>query len=79
VISVVDHGRGMSAEFVRTRLFRPFASTKEDGFGIGAFEARSLVVAMGGRLEVASREGKGSRFDILLRRAPEEIKWKEAS
>ena len=42
------------AEFVRTRLFKPFASTKDGGFGIGAFEARELVAAMGGRLEVES-------------------------
>ena len=49
-----------------TSLFRPFASTKTGGFGVGAFEARSLVAAMGGRLEVESREGEGSRFTILL-------------
>jgi hypothetical protein len=36
------------------------------GFGIGAFEARSLVAAMGGRLEVESREGEGTRFTLLL-------------
>jgi signal transduction histidine kinase len=56
----------MSAEFVRSRLFKPFASTKEGGFGVGAFEARSLIAAMGGRLEVESREGAGSRFAIVL-------------
>ncbi|ARS27204.1 XrtA/PEP-CTERM system histidine kinase PrsK [Sphingomonas sp. KC8] len=48
VIAVVDRGQGMSAEFVRTRLYKPFASTKSGGFGIGAFEARSLIAAMGG-------------------------------
>ena len=65
-ISVVDHGAGMSAEFIRTRLYKPFASTKPGGFGIGAFEARSLIAAMGGRLEVESREGAGTRFSIVL-------------
>jgi putative PEP-CTERM system histidine kinase len=65
-IAVVDRGAGMSAEFVRSRLFRPFASTKDGGFGVGAFEARSLVVAMGGRIEVESREGDGSRFTVFL-------------
>jgi putative PEP-CTERM system histidine kinase len=65
-IEVVDRGEGMSADFIRTRLFQPFASTKERGFGVGAFEARSLVAAMGGRIEVDSREGEGSRFTILL-------------
>ena len=40
-IEVIDRGGGMAAEFVRTRLFQPFASTKEHGFGVGAFEARA--------------------------------------
>ncbi|PWG02767.1 XrtA/PEP-CTERM system histidine kinase PrsK [Sphingosinicella humi] len=65
-IEVIDSGAGMSAEFVGGRLFQPFASTKEGGFGIGAFEARTLVAAMGGRIEVESREGEGSRFTIFL-------------
>jgi len=65
-IAVLDRGRGMSADFVRHGLFVPFDSTKPGGFGIGAFEARALVAAMGGRLEVESSEGEGSRFTILL-------------
>jgi signal transduction histidine kinase len=56
----------MSADFVRNRLFTPFVSTKAGGFGIGAFEARELVRAMNGRLEVESREGLGSRFAVRL-------------
>jgi len=56
----------MSAQFIRTRLFQPFASTKQGGFGIGAFEARTLIADMGGRLEVESQEGEGSRFTIYL-------------
>ena len=63
---VVDAGCGMSPEFVRTKLFKPFVSSKPGGFGIGAFEARELVRAMRGRLEVESREGLGSRFIIRL-------------
>lgn len=66
VIEVVDSGSGMSAEFVRTGLFKPFVSTKAGGFGIGAYEARELVKAMGGQLAVESREGLGSRFSIRL-------------
>lgn len=68
-IEITDKGRGMSPEFIRTSLFKPFVTTKPDGFGIGAFEARELVRAMGGRLEVESREGLGSRFVIWLPRA----------
>lgn len=65
-IEVIDSGRGMSPEFVRNRLFKPFDSSKPNGFGIGAYEARELVRAMGGRLEVESREGLGSRFVVRL-------------
>lgn len=63
---VADSGVGMSPEFVRTRLFKPFVSTKNGGFGIGAFEARELVKAMRGTLEVDSREGQGSRFVVRV-------------
>jgi putative PEP-CTERM system histidine kinase len=66
VIEVIDSGTGMSPEFIRTRLFRPFHSSKQGGFGIGAFEARELVRAMGGRLDVESREGIGTRFLVRL-------------
>ena len=45
---------------------KPFVSTKSGGFGIGAFEARELVKAMRGRLEVESREGLGSRFIVRI-------------
>jgi putative PEP-CTERM system histidine kinase len=65
-IEIADCGEGMSADFIRTRLFQPFASTKESGFGVGAFEARSLVAAMGGRIEVDSHPGEGSRFTVFL-------------
>jgi len=65
-IAICDSGRGMDAEFVRSRLFQPFASTKETGFGIGAFEAQTLVTAMGGRISVESQPGKGSQFTIHL-------------
>jgi len=65
-ISIADKGVGMDPDFVRHRLFQPFSSSKPGGFGIGAFEARSLIAAMGGRLGVDSRPGKGTTFTILL-------------
>lgn len=63
-VEVVDSGAGMSAEFIRNGLFKPFVSSKNSGFGIGAFEAREMIRAMGGRLDVESREGLGSRFAV---------------
>ncbi len=65
-IAVVDSGDGMSPEFVRSQLFKPFHSSKAGGFGIGAFEARELVRGMRGKLEVESREGLGTRFLVRL-------------
>jgi len=65
-LDIIDSGRGMSPEFIRSGLFKPFISSKQDGFGIGAFEAREMIKAMGGRLLVESREGVGTRFSIVL-------------
>jgi signal transduction histidine kinase len=65
-ITITDKGIGMDGDFVRNRLFQPFASTKPGGFGIGAFEARSLITAMGGVISVDSRLGRGTSFTILL-------------
>jgi signal transduction histidine kinase len=72
LISITDKGCGMDGDFVRNRLFQPFASTKPDGFGIGSFEARSLITAMGGRLIVDSAPGAGTEFSIFLPAAAEE-------
>lgn len=71
IIEVADTGTGMDAEFIRHRLFKPFDTTKgEQGFGIGAFEVRQFVRKCGGRIEVHSVPGKGTRFIISLPTAP---------
>ncbi len=63
-LSVRDHGCGMSPEFVRTKLFKPFKTTKKKGLGIGLYQCRQTVESLGGRIEVISEEGKGSVFTI---------------
>ena len=63
-VSIADSGEGMSAQFIRNDLFRPFVSTKSGGFGIGAHEAQAAIRGMGGRLDVESREGVGTRFTM---------------
>jgi putative PEP-CTERM system histidine kinase len=66
-LTVIDSGLGMTSEFVRTRLFRPFDSTKgPKGMGIGAFQAREYVRSLGGDVEVQSSPGTGTRFGIIL-------------
>ncbi len=63
-IEVADSGCGMTPEFVRDGLFKPFVSSKNSGFGIGAFEAREIIRSMGGRLDVESRQSLGTRFTV---------------
>ena len=65
-IGISDTGGGMSEDFVANQLFKPFESTKEGGFGVGAYEARALAASMGGQLRVESRLGKGTHFTLLL-------------
>jgi len=65
-VAISDKGVGMDGDFILNRLFQPFVSTKAGGFGIGAFEARQLITAMGGRISVDSRLGHGTTFTITL-------------
>ncbi len=65
-VHIADRGHGMSADFIAGQLFQPFASTKQGGFGIGAHEARALIEAMGGRIDVVSRPGAGTTFTLRL-------------
>lgn len=66
-VIVADDGQGMSTEFIRDRLFRPFDSTKgSKGMGIGAYQAREYVGSLGGEVAVESALGAGTRFAIHL-------------
>lgn len=67
VVSITDTGSGMTAEFIRERLFRPFDSTKGSGsMGIGAYQARDYVRSLDGQLDVVSIVGKGTTFTVRL-------------
>jgi putative PEP-CTERM system histidine kinase len=65
-IEITDTGEGMSEEFIRERLFKPFESTKSAGMGIGVFESREYINELGGRLEVSSRPSLGTTFKVIL-------------
>jgi len=66
-LTVTDDGVGMSGEFVRERLFKPFDTTKgPKGMGIGAYQAREYIRSLGGRVDVASTEGRGTRFTLYI-------------
>src|ERR1043166_7068930 len=66
ILSVADTGCGMSPEFIRRSLFRPFQSTKKKGLGIGMFHSKMIVDAHRGRIEVESEQGKGTIFRVWL-------------
>lgn len=65
-IEVGDTGQGMTADFVRDRLFKPFQTTKQAGMGIGAYESYQYVQELGGRIEVNSTPGQGTTVKLLL-------------
>jgi signal transduction histidine kinase len=64
--SVRDTGPGMSEEFQRRQLFRPFATTKRKGVGLGLYTCREVVRAHGGEIEVESQKGVGTCFRVVL-------------
>lgn len=64
--SVTDTGPGMSEEFQRTKLFRPFSTTKSQGVGLGLYTSRELIRALGGSIDVESKQGSGTTFTIML-------------
>ena len=65
-IEVGDTGHGMSKEFVRQRLFKPFQSTKDAGMGIGAYESAQYIRELGGEMQVDSEPDKGTRITLTL-------------
>ncbi len=67
--AVTDTGCGMTDEFVRISLFVPFQTTKTGGWGIGLYQAREIMTAHAGRIEVSSQEGHGTTVTLLF---PEE-------
>jgi putative PEP-CTERM system histidine kinase len=64
--AVADTGCGMSEEFIRTSLFVPFQTTKKGGWGIGLYQAREIMAAHAGRIEVSSLEGRGTTVTLIF-------------
>ena len=65
-IEVSDTGVGMTPEFVRDRLFKPFETTKATGMGIGVYESWQYVSGLGGQMLIDSTPGAGTRVSVLL-------------
>jgi signal transduction histidine kinase len=68
-VAVEDSGPGISPH-ERERIFRPFWTHDGRGTGLGLAIARELALALGGRIELKSEVGKGSRFQLVLPTEP---------
>lgn len=67
LINIVDSGCGMSEDFIRTRLYKPFDTTKGNaGMGIGAFDAKAYLEKIGGQLLVQSTLQLGTTFTMRI-------------
>jgi len=68
-IIVADTGKGMTPEFVRDRLFKPFETTKSAGMGIGVYESVQYVSSIGGEIAIESNLGEGTSVEVRLPRS----------
>jgi len=66
MVEVGDTGHGMTPEFLRERLFKPFQTTKPAGMGIGAYESFQYVHELGGKVSVDSAINVGTQVSLLL-------------
>jgi len=66
VLEVTDSGAGMSPEFVRDRLFKPFETSKPTGMGIGVYESAQYVASLGGQILYDSTPGVGTCVRVRL-------------
>lgn len=66
LLTIRDNGCGMSAEFIRGSLFRPFQSTKKNGLGIGMYQSKLIVEAHQGTIQVESEPNVGTVFKVSL-------------
>lgn len=67
LLKIIDTGCGMTADFIKERLFKPFDTTKGNaGMGIGAYDAQNFIQQNKGQLTVSSEVNIGSTFTIAL-------------
>jgi signal transduction histidine kinase len=65
-VDVGDTGSGMTEEFIQSKLFKPFSTTKRSGMGIGTYESHQYVRELGGSIQVRSQVHEGTVVTVLL-------------
>ncbi len=66
-IEIEDNGSGMDEDFIKSQLFKPFKTTKgSKGMGIGVYESREIIFALGGDIEVFSQPDRGTCFKLTI-------------
>jgi signal transduction histidine kinase len=70
VVSVADTGCGIPEEFFRNGLFRPFATTKREGMGLGLYQCRTIVRGHNGEIRFQSKPGEGTTAKVILKTVP---------
>ena len=65
IIEVKDNGTGIPEE-IQNMVFSPFFSTRKEGYGFGLAIVKKVVELHGGRIELSSKKGEGTRFRIIL-------------
>jgi two-component system sensor kinase FixL len=65
MVEVKDSGPGISSEIL-DRLFKPFATTKDEGLGFGLSISRRIIEAHGGYLAADTKVGEGAVFRFTL-------------
>jgi signal transduction histidine kinase len=65
-ITVADDGPGLTEEFVKDRLFKPFQTTKPTGTGIGLWHVKNMAQQVGARVLLDNRRTRGAAFTIVF-------------
>jgi signal transduction histidine kinase len=66
MVIIEDSGPGISQDFIDTRLFKPFVSTKDKGMGIGLYQCKVSIERMGGKIYCYSKPGVGTAFCMMV-------------
>ena len=65
-VEIADTGIGITQEYLESKLFHPFMTTKDHGMGLGLFTAQQIFALHHGRLAVESAPHEGTSFRVFF-------------